>query len=495
MRPLGILAAACGIALFAAAVAWMRANPMPAYFDEAVYAESAIFDEWQLRHRGVSGLAESLLRLDPLRPPLHRVLALPVSIPARADLFALRLCSFALFLVAALLMADAVRAVAGAAAGITAFLLLLAAPILVHSTRIFGTEYAMLLAAALLVWSLARRHAAGVAIAIGLGLLTKASFLLAALPLLAVALLLQVLPRRTLALSCAIGVVLALPWWLHDPLPALRFAFSPTAFIRHRLAIPHYLYEVLRTGTGYALAALIVVAAAMLRRRDREPRRDALLVMLAAGAAVAPFLTTFTGSHNPRHLALSIFLLLPAVALVLRPRMLSVAALVAALQIGAMAMPRRWTEADAQRSFIRRGVLEVMAPTEQWDWTPLRLFAERLNLPRPEIATLGEGYQFNGPQIRYAWQRVRRDVRVRPLYRWDADPPFDLRRALDQAARANLVVTIPRYRGEPTDGQLPNNSHNDTFTAALARDPRFAGPFAIDVGVREPVPVAVFVTR
>ncbi len=485
MRAFILLAAVCAIALFAAAVVWMRNNPLPAYFDEAVYAESAIHDEWQAHHRGIDGLTHSLLTLDPRRPPLHRVLALPVSMPAHANLTALRIFSLAMFFIAALLMADAVRSVAGAMAAVTTFMLELSAPILISSTRVFGTEYALLFAAALLVWSIARRQPVGVAIAIALGLLTKATFLMAAVPLLAVAFFFSD-SRRKLAIACACGVLLAVPWWLHDPMPALRFAFSPAAYVRHRLTVPFYLYEVLRTCTGFGVAALLLLI---------RPRRNPFVMMLLAGAALAPIVTTFTGSHNPRHLALSIFLLMPAVAASLKPRLLTIAMLVATLQIALMAMPRRWTEADAQRSFIRRGVLEVFAPVEQWDWTPLRAFADRLRLSQPAIAFLGEGYAFNGPQIRYAWQRVYRDVPVRQLHRWDLDPPFDLHRAIDEAARAKLVVTAPGYRGEPTDGQVPNNVSNAAFADALARDARFAGPFVIDAGVRDHVPVTVFVRR
>ena len=497
------------MALFGAAVAWIRTNPMPAYFDEAIYAESAIFDDWHARHRGAGGVAESLLKLDPLRPPMHRVLALPVSIATRADLTALRIYSLAVFLLAALLMADAVRSVAGATAAATAFLLLLAAPVLVFSTRIFGTEYPLLLAVALLVWSLFRRQPVALAVAVGVGLLSKVSFLFAAVPLLALAFggasRWPFLPsRRALAVSCLAGLAIALVWWLHDPMPPLRYAFAPAAFIRHRLGpiaspmtLPRFAVEMLRTGTGFALAAVLVSAMVLVRRRALVARREAFLVLAAAGAVLAPILTYTSGSHNPRYLAPALLLVLPAAAVALSavPRALAAAALVAAVQVALMAMPRQWTEADARRSFIRRGVLEMMAPTEQWDWTALRALTDRLGVARPVIATLGEGYAFNGPQIRYAWQRVHRDVRVLPLYRWDADPPFDLRRAVEQAARAQIVVTVPGYRGEATDGQVPNNEHNARFAAALARDPRFAGPVAVDVGVRESVPVAVFIRR
>ena len=500
-RLLFFLAFACAAALFAACAAWMRANPLPAYFDEAVYAESAIFDAWAATHGGAGAVAHSLLALDPLRPPLHRALALPVSIASHANLIALRVFSFVCFLLAALLLADAVRRVAGIEAAITAFLLEIAAPILVFSARLFGTEYALFLAVALFIWSLVRRHAIALAAAIALGLLAKVSFLFVAGPMLLVMFVIAPQWRAAMLRSSAIGFLISLIWWAYDPMPPLRSAFGSGSFIRHRLGpvsspltLLRFVYEMMRTGTGFGLALLIVLTVVVVRRRDlAQPRRDFILLALA-GSVLLPILSYASGTHNPRHVAPAILLLLAAVpvALSASPRWLAAAAAVAVAQIVIMALPRAWTPQDAQRSFIRRGLTDMMAPVEQWEWTPLRALVDRTGLARPRIGILGETYGFNGAQIRYAWQRVARDVRVRSLYRWDADPPFNMPRAIEMAATADVVVTAPGARGDADDGQVPNNVYNAAFAEALQKDSRFAGPIRIDVGYREPHFVAVF---
>jgi hypothetical protein len=504
-RFIAILAAACAVALLASTLAWIRDNPLPAYFDEAVYAESAIIDAWEATHNGVRGIAISLLTLDPSRPPAHRLLALPLTLIAGPALVPLRIYSLLMFFAAALLLADAVRRVTGVEAATVSFLLAIGSPVLILATRMFGTEYPLLFALALLVWSLERRNWPAAGVAIGLGVLAKMSFFAAAGPMLAVAFFLSPrwpsLPRRSdLLKATLLAMAISILWWAHDPLRPLHFTSSSAAFVRHRLGpllsaktALLFSWEMIRTGPGIGVAFLLLVTLVTLRWRDLDERRKAFAAVAAAGALLTPVLT-YT-SHNPRHGAPGLFVLCSAAAVVMMPRLRTIAVFIAAAQIAVIAMPRAWTPADARGSLIRRGPAELMAPVEQWDWTPLRAFADRLRAERPSIAILGEGYAFNAPQIRYAWQRVERDVPVHTLYRWDLDPPFVLSRAVEGASHAQIVVTAPGFHGEPSDGQLPSNRYNDLFAATLARDPRFAGPFPLDVGSREPAVVAVFVRR
>ena len=69
-----------------------------------------------------------------------------------SSLFALRLLSFGAFLAAALLLAAAVRALVGGttgtAAGALALTMTIVSPVLVHSLKMFGTEYPLLVAIA-----------------------------------------------------------------------------------------------------------------------------------------------------------------------------------------------------------------------------------------------------------------------------------------------------------------------------------------------------------
>jgi hypothetical protein len=228
----------------------------------------------------------------------------------------------------------------------------------------------------------------------------------------------------------------------------------------------------------------------------------AMKARLAWGVAMASALAVAAGcaasNHNPRLVALPAMLIAVAAA-TLAPRLAAwqqaLALVLAALQVGVMVFPRRWSAADEQRSYIWRGAEAVMAPVEQWEWAPLRAFADARRMPHPRIAILGEGYAFNPPQIRYAWFRVRGDVPVRPLYEWTTMPHFGLQQTIEHAATAELVVTAPGYQGEATDGQLPNNRYNGVFAAALAQDARFEGPYPVDVGMRRPMIVQVFVRR
>jgi hypothetical protein len=228
------------------------------------------------------------------------------------------------------------------------------------------------------------------------------------------------------------------------------------------------------------------------RRRAAWPP---LALICAAGAIPLLLLHAASINNNPRLAAVPVWLIvLGASALVaaLSAREQGIVLLLAAVQVAVMVVPRARPD---DGSYIWRGVSEVMAPVEQWTWAPLHRAAAARHLAQPRIATLGEGYAFNPPQIRYAWPERRGYVAVAQLYEWTAGKPFALGPALDRAAAFDLVVTAPGYHGEPTDGQVPNNAYNAQFAAALARDPRFEGPYRIDVGLRRPAIVQLFVRK
>ena len=120
----------------------------------------------------------------------------------------------------------------------------------------------------------------------------------------------------------------------------------------------------------------------------------------------------------------------------------------------------------------------MMAPVEQWDWTPLRTVCDRAGIANPLIAIIGEGYQMNPPSLVYAWTRVHRNARVMLVAR--------------DARTADVIVTAPGFRGDPRDGQPQLNAQNAALANALAHDPLVVGPMWIDVGVRRPMLVATF---
>ncbi|HEY6137543.1 MAG TPA: hypothetical protein VI670_07240 [Thermoanaerobaculia bacterium] len=486
-------AIACAAAVAAACAAWIRENPLPSYFDEALYAIQANIDVWAARTHGLGGVRTAVLHVDTFRPPAMRLLALPVTLMASPSVTVLRAISLAGFFAAAAIAAIAVQRAAGAVAGAVAFTFTMALPILVLATRMFGTEYPLLLAIALLLLGLtSKRATAFIATAVALGLLAKLSFAIAALPMLIAAAIVMPDRRRAIAFGAPIGLAISLLWWAHDPTTAIRFGVQSGNFIRHSLGRDYarYIYELLRCDFGFAVAAAIAIAFVMARRQRFPP----LAIVCVAGAVPLVVMHALSVNNNPRLVAVPALLVAIAAALVVPHLAAWQQALIlalAALQVVVMTLPRpRHAE-----SYIWRGVTEVMAPVEQWDWQPLRRFAFARGWPAPRIEILGEGYAFNPAQISDRWPELLGMLPIHQLYEWSFGKPFDLQRAIERAAAAQIVVTAPGYQGDARDGQPPNNRYNAAFAAALARDPRFEGPYALDVGVRQPAIVQVFVRR
>ena len=482
-----LVAAVCAAAILISSFAWIVSNPLPATFDEAIYANAGIIDAWAVRHQGLRGFHHNFYFLDRIRPPAMRVLALPVTIFTGAPLTVLRAISLIGLLASAFFVALAVSGISGKEAGALAGALVMACPILVLSTRTFGTEYPLFLALGLALAAIVGNRPVLLGVAIGIGLLAKLTFMATLGPMLLVA-----FPRlrRSLWISVAIGAAMAATWWWHDPVTALRAARTASQFGRDTLGpssslltLGRYTSEFFRCGAGYGVA--LVIIAAFFVRNDEER----WFVWMCLAGAIPLIVVHYLGkNHNPRLIAPSILLLCAAAASAARRRWIPLLIPIAAAQVMAMSIPTT-LHVD---SYIWRGVTEVNAPAEQWDWAPVRIVAESRGMLRPSIAILGESYGFNGPQIRHAWYRVERDVPVTSLYHPDVDPSFVMPRMLDEAAQSQMVITVPGLRGDPSDGQPPINVFNSAFAAALSHDPRFVGPIVLDVGAKEPVNAVVF---
>src|SRR5438045_2030732 len=110
---LRLLAAACLVAVVAACFGWIAANPLPSYYDEALYANSAINDVAATHSRGARGFLDAYWHVDPLRPPAERLLVFPLTIVFGQHLFLLRTISVLGFIAAALWLAATIRRVSG----------------------------------------------------------------------------------------------------------------------------------------------------------------------------------------------------------------------------------------------------------------------------------------------------------------------------------------------------------------------------------------------
>ena len=63
------VAIACALAVAVACAVWIHTNPLPSYYDEALYAIYAIIDVWATRTYGLLGAAYAMLSVDPVVLP------------------------------------------------------------------------------------------------------------------------------------------------------------------------------------------------------------------------------------------------------------------------------------------------------------------------------------------------------------------------------------------------------------------------------------------
>src|SRR6185436_1613795 len=127
---------------------------------------------------GAVRLAKAFVFEDVERPPAYRVIAFPLA-AAGGSLRALRILSILFFLLTATVLALAVRKLGGDE-GLTLLIFALS-PGVILSFQWFGTDYPLLLAAALLLAAMAagpRGDFVLTALGVALGLLSKTSFLI-----------------------------------------------------------------------------------------------------------------------------------------------------------------------------------------------------------------------------------------------------------------------------------------------------------------------------
>ena len=102
------------------------------------------------------------------------------------------------------------------------------------------------------------------------------------------------------------------------------------------------------------------------------------------------------------------------------------------------------------QSYIWRGATEVMAPIEQWDFHPVKLFVDRTtHVQIPRVAVMGAGYELNPANVEEAWLRDGVDALSRNVWRED----YELSQAVAYASTAQVVITAPGFAGDPSDGQ------------------------------------------
>ena len=231
-----------GIAMttvIAAAILWSLHHPYGTSWDEAQYLNESQIDAQRLQHGMVIRLAGRIMIKSFGRPPAYRIFALPLIGLFGFHTTLVRLVSLACFALSSLFVFLAARRIQSTAAGGFAVLIFCLSPIVISASLWFSTEGPLYLATSAMLyfviksWQEDSSHwstQVGLGLAIGVGFLAKASFLMIVAPVAAFWLLAEhrsKLRLPTLASQWKAGLVALLvagPWWIVNIKPAFSYA-------------------------------------------------------------------------------------------------------------------------------------------------------------------------------------------------------------------------------------------------------------------------------
>jgi 4-amino-4-deoxy-L-arabinose transferase-like glycosyltransferase len=426
------------------------------------------------------------------------------------------------------------------ASGAIAMLVFCLAPEVVTASAFFGTDAPLYLATAAMLYYLLKALTGekednhdwiALGLAIGLGFLSKTSFLLIGPPALICWLWLG---RRTKIASGmglrlplkagTLALIVAGPWWLLHAKDAAGYAQYARGFVRDSLGPPSLvtwmkwmdtvIQALLGHGTSLFIALVgIAILAAIVRGNGfnlLRAQRSALWVCASAGIPIV--LAQLAGTnHLLRHITPSVIPLAIAIGILaertLWARTLAGAVFASLLlfaQLGMIVYPVVFPNtAPVEIGFVN-GALpwRSLARFDQWDWKPLWELSTACNLQSPRISYLGDGREFDPPAIQYPWVMAAMPKRLSKiavpgvtwLWRYE-DGPLDWQKMISAAEQSDLVVTAPLYLGEAGSKEDEDNQHNSEFAQLLSQDARFQGPIHFQTGRFSPVEIDVFVKR
>ena len=513
---------------------WAFGNPAPHHWDNADYLNLAYTDQWAAAFGGPTpphptgwrGVWDSILNADPARPPGYRIASLPFVFLGTRMLPTLRAASLLVFWATLVVMyrtaAVALPGRAGVAAGAIAALLASIYLEVGWSVRVYGTEYTLYLAVAVMLWCFARALHPGrppgwtwlwLGLSLGIGILSKMSFLFLAGPVGLLVLGLSLtrrmpgLPIGRLCGAAVVGAAMAFPWYRYHLFAAYHYGQDMTQFSRHSLhkhgldLIGAWLRLHATEGMGERAGGILVGLAAVgltvpfvrwwrrveggvvsaARAFDFSPAGWVTILGLVQGVPLLAFQLLFSSSDNTRHMTPAY---LP----------LTVAAAVAAGSTGMLAAWWSWPVliAVALPAVQQVGQLFVPLTTtadDVWDWTPLYTLCQARGLRFPQLGRVGNFGQFNEPSMEAPW--FARGDRAYGKWLWRGeDGPFDwpaVRAALDAAPPRDVVVTtlgfhVPADHSMLADPLQQDNAHNAEFADHMAHEPGWLPAEKFDIG-------------
>ena len=535
-----VFAAAITVTIMLAAVRWSLAHPYGIHWDEAQYLDDIGIDVQRLRSGLLLRLGGRILLKSFGHPPAFRLLALPVLGLFGFHTVTARLVSLTCFGLSAWFIYLATRRIGTPVAGAFAVLFFSLSPEVISASIFFSTDAPLYLATSAMLyylfvcWTDGAEHPnnwIGLGLAIGLGFLSKASFVLIAFPVLAFWLVvsrygyLGIPSPTSQRKAAALALLVAGPWWLLNIKSAIAYAQYARSFVRNSLGPPslqtwtRWLSTVLQGLLGHSTSILIGLVAiacfhkvVIKREKILDPfKRTSLGVCACAGLPIVVAQLSGT-NHLLRHISPAVIPLAVAVGILADASgwtrsvpAVAVSGILFCVQLLMIVAPVLSPNSHPVDLGFVNGVLpwRAMARFDQWDWKPVREISYGCGLHSPRISFLGGGRTLDPPQIEYPWVAqptlTPHDAKLESpdvtwLWRYE-DGPLDWQRVMDATGKSDIVLTAPQYIGEVANKEDLDNQHNADFAARLSLDPLFRGPIRLEMGRFEPVEVWVFLKR
>jgi 4-amino-4-deoxy-L-arabinose transferase-like glycosyltransferase len=534
-----IFAAFTLTAILAAVIRWSLAHPFGIHWDEAEYINDVLIDVQRLRHWMLLKAAGRILIASVGRPPAYRLLADPLLALFGPGTALARVISLSGYGLASWYVYRAASLAAGRIAGAFALLIFCLSPEVVTASAFFGTESSLYLATSAMLFYLLRslsgeakpsRDWIGLGAAVGLGFLSKTSFLLIGPPAL---ICWWIIARRSksgdsrfrLPLKAGLlALLIAGPWWFLHARDAMAYAHFARDTIRNSLGPPSiatwisWANSVVQCVIGPALTILICLivtvflAGAIGRKKAifAPVQSSGLWICLCAGVPIV--LVQLAGTnHLLRYITPAVIPLAIAIGILAARTLwslttggMAISSVLFASQLCMLVYPVLFPNTAPVNIGFVNGALpwRSLARFDQWDWKPLRAISESCNLQSPKISYLGSGRQLDPPAIQYPWLVAEMPVRLQKLsypdvtwlWRYE-DGALDWQKVMESAAQSDLVVTVPNQVGEVIVREDLDNRYNADFAARLSKDSRFESLYSFRVGRFAPVTVDVFPRR
>src|SRR5690348_3069441 len=413
--------------LVVAAVRWMLDHPYGIHWDEALYFNNLLRDLHNLHGGSLRQLGSILIGGDVRRPPANLLFALPFVATFGFHTVIPRLVTLAFWAVSGWLVYLTTRRMGSQGAAALAVLIFCLSPEVVSASIFFSTEGPFFIATAVMLYSASfywsdeaqrPRVWIGLGLAIGLGLLAKSSFLLIAMPVVAVTMILF-LRRHAWSVSAwssflkagALAFVVAAPWWIKNLGPALAYTRFAREQPRNSLGAPSlavwtkWFFTVVVSLVGPALSILIAVVAIAAFRKlllKKEVSLDPLqrAALTTCGFAILPLVALqLSGTnHLLRYLcpalipfAIGVGVLAEGSGWIRSSRAFVIAGLLATAQLLMLVAPVVFpNQQPVDPGFYNGGLpWRIMVRFEQWNWRPLQELSQSCGLEKPKIAFLG----------------------------------------------------------------------------------------------------------